>query len=98
MFQSFMKYFGTENGFLNYLLMYFPLYVLLFSVIVNIFTRKIFIAPIIIVFVFGTLFSYVYFQFNAAIGNFIIPLVGYVIITFIVGFIVNKIKIRFSER
>ena len=92
LFQGFMNYFGTDTGFLNYLLMYFPLYVLLFSVIVNVFTRKIILAPIIVVVFFGVFFSYAYSQFNAAMGNFIIPLMGYVVIAYIVGYVVNKIK------
>jgi hypothetical protein len=93
-----MDYLGTERGFLNYLFMFFPLYVVLFSIVINIFTRKTFIVPIIVFLVFGTFFAYVYSQFNAAIGNFIIPLVGYIITAFIVGWVVHKIKMRFRER
>lgn len=96
-FQNFIAYFGRDDGFIDCLLVYFPFYVVIFSVIVNFFTHKIIIAPIIVLLVFGSFFAYTYSQFNATLNNFTIPLIGYVIISYVVGFVVNKIKRRFIK-
>lgn len=91
-FQRFMHYFGYDFGFLGCLIMYFPFSVILFSIIVNLFTRKIFVAPIVVLCVFGVFFAYDYSLSNTAMSNYTIPLIVYILLSFVVSYLVNKIK------
>ena len=88
--QHFMDYFSRESGFLGSLIIYFPLAVIIFSLLVTLMTRRVFISPIAVLLVFGSFFLYAYSQFNAAISNFLIPLIGYIILSAIVGMVTRK--------
>lgn len=89
-----MNYVGRD-GFIPCLFMYFPLSVIVVSILLTLLTRKAFISPIVVSVVYGTFFLYTYSQFNTAAVDFIIPFVAYIVISIIVSYLA---KIPFKKR
>lgn len=92
--QQFMDYFGRDTGFLGCLLMYFPLAVIVFSLIVTFITRRVLISPVAVFLVFGGFFLYAYSHFNTTMGDFIIPLIGYIVISFLVSILAKRLSLK----
>lgn len=93
---AFMDYFGGM-GFINLLLVYFPIGVVVISVGLTMIFKKTSVPVIAVLILFGTFFTYSYAQFNTSYVDFLVALIGYIVIAFLTGKLTELIASRFTS-
>ncbi|MEW4305956.1 hypothetical protein [Rossellomorea marisflavi] len=93
---EFMDYFGGM-GFINLLLVYFPIGVVVISVALTMIFKKTSVSVIAVLILFGTFFAYSYSQFNTSYVDFLVALIGYIVIAFLIGKVTELVVSRFTS-
>lgn len=91
-----MDYFGGM-GFINLLLVYFPIGVVVISVALTMIFKKTSVSVIAVLILFGTFFAYSYSRFNTSYVDFLVALIGYIVIAFLIGKVTELVVSRFTS-
>ncbi|WP_028782337.1 hypothetical protein [Thalassobacillus devorans] len=94
--EAFMDYFGGI-GFLDVLFFYFPIGVVIISALLTLLFRKTFVPVIVVLVLFGTFFIYSYSQLNTSYVDFLVALIGYIIIAFLIGKFTQKVIVKYNS-